>query len=381
MPIKLHKVSGQPSWILASDQVRAFITRRGGHLGPVTFSLSGRKIEPFSVAPWAEERLPKRTPSVLKVLRGDFLCCPFGVNARIWRGEKHPPHGETASAVWKLEKEQHEKNVHSLHLSMSTKVRPCRIEKKILLHNGHNALYCQHTILGMSGPMPLGHHAMLQFPQRPGSGLLTTSPFVFGKVCDGLDASEARTPSALRPGADFTRLDQVPTVNGRLADLSQYPARRGFDDLVMLIGKPDLPFAWTAVTFPRQRYVWFALKNPSVLRYTILWFSNGGRRYAPWNGRHEQIMGLEEVTAYFHHGLAESVKKNFLNQSGFPTTIELSKKRPLTVRYVMAVQSIPPGFDRVSDIRLCDGQAVLHSRSGKQVAAPMDTTFIQSQAT
>ena len=87
-------------------------------------------------------------------------------------------------------------------------------------------------------------------------------------------------------------------------------------------------------------------------------------------------MGLEEVTSYFHHGLAESVKKNALNQSSFPTTIELSKNHPLTVRYVMAVQSIPPGFDFVSDIRLRDGHAVLHSRSGQQVTAPLDTSFI-----
>jgi len=373
MPMKLHKVAGQPSWSLASDQVRAFITRRGGHLGPVAFSLSERKIVPFSVAPWAEERLPRSTPSVLKALRGDFFCCPFGGNERPWRGEKHPPHGETANADWTLEKEKHDENVQSLQFSLNAQVRPGRIEKEIALRNGHNALYCRHTISGMSGPMPLGHHAMLRFPHESGSGRLSTSPFVFGKVCDIFDPE---APSALKPGAEFTRLDRVPTASGGWADLSRYPARHGFDDLVMLMGKPNLPFAWTAVTFPRQRYVWFALKNPSVLRSTILWFSNGGRRYAPWNGRHERIMGLEEVTSYFHYGLAESVRKNPLNQIGFPTAIALSKSHPLTVRYVMAVQSIPAGFDVVSDIRLRDGHAVLHARSGKQVVAPLDTSFI-----
>jgi hypothetical protein len=42
-------------------------------------------------------------------------------------------------------------------------------------------------------------------------------------------------------------------------------------------------FAWTAVIFPEQRYVWFALKNPRLLR------SNGGRHYAPWHGRHVSV--------------------------------------------------------------------------------------------
>jgi hypothetical protein len=373
MSVKLHKVSGQPSWCLASDQVRAFITRRGGHLGPVAFALGKRKVEPFSFAPWAEERMPRDTPWVLKVLRGDFFCCPFGGNERSWRGEKHPPHGETANAIWKLEEERHAGNVHSLRLSLTARVRSGRVEKEIVLRDGHHALYCRHTILGMAGPMPLGHHAMLQFPAQPGSGRLSTSPFVLGKVCDVFDA---KASSVLKPGAEFARLDRVPTANGGWADLSRYPARPGFDDLVMLVAKPDVPFAWTAVTFPRQRYVWFALKNPSVLRCTILWFSNGGRRYVPWNGRHKHVLGLEEVTSYFHYGLAESVGKNPLNQNGFPTAIELSKTRPLTVRYVMAVQAIPPGFDLVRDIQFRDGQAVLHSRSGKQAAAPIDASFI-----
>jgi len=81
-----------------------------------------------------------------------------------------------------------------------------------------------------------------------------------------------------------------------------YPARRGFDDLVMLSADPDLPFAWNAVTFPAQRYVWFSLRDPRVLRHTIFWISNGGRHYAPWNGRHTGVLGLEDITSYFHMG-------------------------------------------------------------------------------
>ena len=78
----------------------------------------------------------------------------------------------------------------------------------------------------------------------------------------------------------------------------------------MLASNTDDPFAWTAVAFSKQRFVWFALKNPRVLHSTILWFSNGGRHYGPWNGRHVTVMGLEEVTANFHYGLAESVQAN-----------------------------------------------------------------------
>src|SRR5205814_1633800 len=121
---------------------------------------------------------------------------------------------------------------------------------------------------------------------------------------------------------------------GDFADLSRYPARRGFEDLVMLVSDTGAPFAWTAVTFLKQRYVWFALKDPGVLRETIFWISNGGRHYPPWNGRHVNVMGLEEVTSYFHLGLAESARKNPLSTKGIPSCVQLNPRRPLTVNYI-----------------------------------------------
>src|ERR1035441_4907086 len=77
--------------------------------------------------------------------------------------------------------------------------------------------------------------------------------------------------SWLKRGAEFRSLERVPTLSGETADLTRYPARRGFEDLVMLVSNAEAAFAWTAVTFPKERYVWFALKDPRVLRETILW--------------------------------------------------------------------------------------------------------------
>ena len=89
----------------------------------------------------------------------------------------------------------------------------------------------------------------------------------------------------------------------------------------MVTADPKLPFAWNAVTFPRERYVYFALRDPRMLRHTILWISNGGRHYAPWNGRHVNVMGLEEITGNFHMGLAESAQRNPLNERGVAVVV------------------------------------------------------------
>ncbi len=193
---------------------------------------------------------------------------------------------------------------------------------------------------------------------------------------------ENRGYSCLKQGAEFTSLEKVPALSGETADLTRYPARRGFEDLVMMVSDAELPFAWTAVSFPKEHYVWFALKDPRVLRETVFWLSNGGRHYPPWSSRHVNVMGLEEVTSNFHLGLAESARKNPISRKGFPTCLTLNPKQPLVVPYIMGVATIPAGFDRVASIQATPGNRVirLQSASGKQVRAAVDLNFLQAGA-
>ena len=377
-----RKIHGQPSWRLASKDVEAFVTEIGGHLGPVTFERRGRKIQPFSVAPWAQERFNPPLKPIIQVLRGDFFCLPFGGNGTPYRGERHPIHGETANANWVFESLQTVTGRTCLHLSLKTKVRAGCVDKKLYLVDGQNVVYSQHIISGMSGPMNPGHHAMLKFPDTSGSGLLSTSRFVYAQVLPQVFEEPAKGGySALGLGAKFTSLEKVPMLNGETADLSRFPARRGFEDLVMLVSDVDLPFAWTAVAFQRQGFVWFALKNPRILRETVFWISNGGRHYPPWNGRHINVMGLEEVTSYFHLGLAESARRNPISAKGYPTFLSLNPRRPLRVPYIMGVARIPAGFDRVKSIDAVRGnQAItLRSANGKTVKARVNLDFLAEQ--
>ena len=182
-------------------------------------------------------------------------------------GNNTRSHGETANARWQFRSLETAAGRSCLHLSLATKVRPGRVDKRIWLVEGQNTVYSQHVVSGMSGPMNLGHHAMLKFPDAPGSGLVSTSRFVYGQVFPrAFEFPEHRGYSCLKPGAEFKSLEKVPTLTGETTDLTRYPARRGFEDLVMLVSDAQAPFAWTAVTFPAERYVWFALKDPRVLR-------------------------------------------------------------------------------------------------------------------
>ncbi len=375
---KLQTVLGQPSWRLASKDVEAHLTRLGGHLGPITFCKAGRKIQPYSVAPWATEKLDPKLLPLLKALRGDFFCMPFGGNETPYHKEKHPAHGEAANAVWKLEGIHEGNGRHSLHASLCPRIRRGRIDKIISLVDGHNAVYSRHVISGMSGPMNLGHHAMLKFPDEEGSGLLSFSQFAFGQVFILPGENPANKGYyALKPGAVFKSLSSVPTIFGGTTDLSRYPARRGFEDIVQIMADPRLDVAWTAVSFPKQRYVWFALKDPRILTGSLLWMSNGGRHYSPWDGRHANVMGLEEVTTFFHLGLAESAKRNSHNARGYKTVLQLNPDQPTIVNYIMALATTPAGFDRVKAVNVSTNGATLKSESGRSVTVPLDTAFLK----
>ena len=373
----LHTVHGQPSWSFKSSQVEAHLTRAGGHLGPVTFRLGERKVQPFSIAPWAEEKLPAEYPVLLKSLRGDFFCAPFGGNGVPWRGEKHPPHGETANGTWRLKAFERTADRRTLHAKLDLDVRPGTADKFLTLVDGHTAVYQRHELTGR-GPMSVGHHAMLKFPEAEGSGIVSASRFVRAQVLpDPFERPENYGYSALKTGAEFRALDRVPLAHGGETDLTRYPARKGFDDLVMLTADPKLALAWTAVTFPAERYAYFALRDPQVLRHTILWISNGGRHYAPWNGRHTGVLGIEDTTSYFHYGLAESARPNPLSRSGHPTTVTLDPRRPVAVNYIVGVAAIPRGFDRVQAIEPAAGGIALVAANGRRAKCPLDLGFLR----
>lgn len=378
MKSMLTKIGGEESWRLKTDCAEAAMTRRGGHLGPVTFRCGDQRFEPFATPPWINEKLPSSIPTVARLLRGDFFCMPFGVNQTLYHGEAHPVHGETANAVWAFESGS---PLH-LHLSMRTSIREGRVDKIIQLAGGETTIYLQHVISGMSGRMTFGHHPNLRVPDGM-SARMSVERFLFGQVFPGRFEDSARGGySILRPGARFTSLSRIPQIDGAWADFSVCPALEGYDDLVLLASDRRRRVSWTALSIPNAGYVWFALKDPRVLPSTVLWNSNGGRYYPPWNGRHRRVIGLEEVVAYFHLGLAESAKPNALSRSGVPTYLELKSSRPTVVNYIMGIAQIPKRFDVLRKVRIAPNQKSIElvAQSGIAVRAKVDVSFLAKGA-
>lgn len=372
-------VAGEPSWTFASDRVEAALTRDGGHLGPVTFHTASGPFQPFAVAPWAEDGRA-RPGGVLRMLRGDFFCMPFGAGA--WRGENPPLHGETATARWRLDSLTTDHHGAHLCASLAVSSRPGRVTKEIFLRAGETNLYCRHTLSGFRGPMTFGHHATLAFAPEHGEGRLSLSPRRLGQVHPApFENPAAGGYHALKLGATFRDLRRAPLAAGGHTDLSRYPAREGFEDIVLLGAPPPAPDVacapgWAAVVFPRARQLWFALKDPRLLPSTVLWLSNGGRHYAPWNGRHRRVLGVEDVVCGLPLDLAASLRPGPFTRAGIPTVRRLDPRRPLRVPYIMGVAALPAGFDAVRRIRFARDHVVFHARSGRRAEHPVDLSFL-----
>jgi hypothetical protein len=374
-------IAGQASWLLESDQVRLAVTVKGGQMAPVSFLRgSGKAVEPYYLNPWRAEGLRTGLP-LLDVLRGDFFCLPFGAENK-YRGEDHPPHGESANASWRLQGRERGPERTTLKLGLSVRSRPGTLTKKVTLARGQNAVYLRHELAGFRGRMCFSHHAILAVPDEPGGLRLSSSPFRLGMTCPRVElANIGREYYSLEPGSRFRSLSRVPTIwkDAPYDDCSTFPRSYGFMDLAAVFARLERFPAWVAAVVPSGGYLWYALKDPAVQPQLVLWMDNGGRQGAPWGGRN-RCLGVEDGCAFFGEGLAASARANALNRQGIPTFVNLQADKLFAVNYIQGVVRIPPGFERVRSVRFPPGRAVFVGEGGRATEAWVRWEFLRSGA-
>lgn len=361
-----------PGYRLRHGNVNLFITRCGAQLAPAEFTLpSGKTVQPYYVAPWGYN--PQDPTPVLRAMRGDFFCMPFGGNGAAVAGEKHPGHGEPAGSDWTLT----EQTADSLALELHTAVRPGVVRRKIQLRDGDSALYIENQAQGFSGAMPLGCHPIIAMPEPDEPMWLASSPFEVGLTRPGVFSDPANYEyQRLAAGEPFTSLDALPLErrNGAFGDYSTYPSAVGYADLFCLLKKPEAGPAWMAAVYPRRGYLWFSVKNPAQLPATAVWVSNSGRYGKPWNGT-VRCIGVEDVCAAFDLGLKESLEPNPITRAGFPTAVKLDGG--VTVRYIQGVAELPAGFGRVAGAEFHDDKIVFFDAAGHRAAAAVRPNWIR----
>ena len=119
-----------------------------------------------------------------------------------------------------------------------------------------------------------------------------------------------------------------------------------------------------------------SLKNPADFPVTMLWFSNGGRDYPPWNGRNVGVLGIEEGRAWSAHGYAASIAPNPLSRSGVPTALDLRPDGAVEVRHVVGGLPLPTGWTEIGSVAI-DGDALtIEGAAGAKFSVPIDGDFL-----
>jgi hypothetical protein len=358
---------------LTAGGIKVVVDLRAGHVRELVIERDGRTVEPLHTAPWVEDPAitgDESLPGNLRFLSGDFFCAPFSTSDV----EPSPPHGWPANSPWGLvEVLRHEDGVTGRY-ELEKRVLGARVIKEFRLRDGHPFLYERHVFIGGTGAVPVANHAMTRFEH---GGRLSFSPKRHAETLPKpLEGDPARGRSKLAYFARFEDTTRAPMADGTFADLTHYPIGQRHEDFVMLVEAEGQDLGWLCAARPDKRDVFISLKNPATYPVTFLWFSNGGRDYAPWNGRHLGVLGVEEGRSFSGNGHRASIEPNDLSRLGIPTALALDPDGAVEVRNVIGGVPVAAGFERVGELRASPGRIELVGSDGSRLAAPYDDAFL-----
>ncbi len=349
--------------------IRISIDLAVGHLADLVIETEDRKLKPLHRAPWADrppELLPAQLPEGVRRLSGDFLCAPFSRSDV----EEAPLHGWTANSTWDVADCAATDDGCRALFRLRHKVMGATVEKILTLRDHHPFLYQEHVFLGGSGAISVAHHTMTQMEA---GGRLAFSPKRLAATPDQApEPDPARGRSLLAYPARAMDLQRFPKANGQFSDLTEFRANGRHEDFVTLVEADYNDLGWTAVARQAEDDLVLVLKNPAQLPVTMLWISNGGRDYAPWNGR-DGILGIEDGRAAIGH--AASLGDNWLTREGVSTSFELGDR----VSFRQAIGALPlERFVLPRRIEAASGLLCISDEQGSVRELPFDEQFLWS---
>lgn len=335
---------------LAWDRGRLDVQALGGMIGPVEVMLDdGHTIRPFAVAPWGDdprEDWEAAAAPLLKRLRGDWVCLPFGLPGKprtdvnsdwlegLDRNLKSPDpaqHGACSNADWRLEKAE----PHALTMSFAPdeKFPISRIERRFSVADGSPTIEVE-TRIAARAPceLPWGVHPTFRLPNEPGAFEIGFGGKATAFTYPGFFEAGVSRVAHGKVGA---RIDAVPMLDGSVQSFAALPLPFDTEELLLVAGHEGVARLTNRAEGYRVVMEW----DPSVFPGVLMWVSNRGRRYPPWNGRHLGL-GVEPVSAPFDLGHAHAVNpRSPLRAHGVATATRFSPERDLLTRHRFRFES------------------------------------------
>jgi len=321
----------------------------GATIADAVFCIDHRQVRPFFKNPWRHD--PCEMDNLTRHLGGEWPCVPFGVAhppqgmPADWRcdapgpdryqADWHPAdwhqhaHGFGAHSVWSLIQQDTQTALAEItypETSPVTGLRRCvRLvsETEIQLDLEIDAR--------RDAKIPVGLHPVLSLANAAqGTALLE----VAGEQTAWTFPQEVEPErSHLQPDQRNVPLSSLLRSDGAPVDASCLPFPTPSEDLVLL----SAPGGRVTLVRPDLGYRVDVQWNDSDLPSCLLWLSNRGRDYAPWNGR-VCAVGIEPVAAAFDLGIQHSISANTpLARHGIRNFVELSEGETWKTSYAISL--------------------------------------------
>jgi hypothetical protein len=297
------------AWRLEWAHGRAEVQALGAMLGPVHFRLDGdRTLQVMHVAPWAGAGAAPALPGILRSLRGEWPCVPFGRTDRPsdlspdWSAlapdpDAAWPHGFGANHAWACDDASSERL--SLSIDYPADAPVARLERHLSAVPDAPAIDIDLVIHARRAVhLPVGLHPTFRLPQAPGRVQVELGAH------EGIHSYPSRSAGAISRLAPDRRADALHAMAGSAGpiDLSRLPLAAASEELLQVrgvrAGAGGAPFSLHYLDEDAHVGLWWDTRRFPDL---MLWVSNRGRPEYPWDGCHVAL-GAEPVNSVFDLG-------------------------------------------------------------------------------
>jgi hypothetical protein len=173
-------------------------------------------------------------------------------------------------------------------------------------------------------------------------------------------------------------MEDVPSVwtDNPVIDCSHVPAALNFSSSTQFYSIPSITPGWTCVWFPKQNFVWYALKDSVKQPIVNFWLEFGGRYEFPWNGR-TCCIGVEDMQLsfppLFRSRMGERMK--MLDDAGIKSDFAFKADETFSLGYIQGVVQVEPDFGKIADIQFGSGEMTLIGETGAKKSVSVDWTF------
>lgn len=315
--------------------VAAQIQLFGAMVSP-EFVLDGRLVQPFYRAPWDDFA----ADPLLAHLQGDFACVPFGIGPSAMDGFPPPwdelepgpdarAHGYPANSVWEPVTVGPDWAELLLELPEPEPVESIR---RIIRCEQPWVSIAEEFTVRQDVSLPLGLHPMFRLPSEAGGARLRLPG------CRTLVTFPVATDSSsvLLPATEFGDAAGAPLREGGVLDLTSLPLPVATEELVLMVEVAEPRVALENLV---EGYRILLEWESDYLSHCLLWISNRGRNFPPWNGRN-LCLGVEPVTSAFDLGTQISTAVNPLAAQGIRTAVPLESGKTHIMRHRFKIEAL-----------------------------------------